>query len=66
MATFIDEEEGKQEELFDTLEEDQTEQVAEEQVEAAQEEPLKRTDFPSVIATRTSKTSFRCTKRLRS
>ena len=39
MATFIDEEEGKQEELFDTLQEDQTEQVAEEQVEAAQEEP---------------------------
>lgn len=40
MATFIDEEEGKQEELFDTLEEDQTEQVAEEKpVEAAQEEP---------------------------
>jgi len=40
MATFIDEEEGKQEELFDTLQEDQTEQVAEEEpVEAAQEEP---------------------------
>jgi hypothetical protein len=46
MATFIDEDEGKQEELFDTLEEDQTEQVAEEQVEAAQEEPSEEDGLP--------------------
>ena len=46
MATFIDEEEGKQEELFDTLQEDQTEQVAEEVVEAAQEETSEEEGLP--------------------
>jgi hypothetical protein len=47
MATFIDEEEGKQEELFDTLQEDQTEQVAEEEpVEEAQEEPSEEDALP--------------------